>query len=403
MDRRTFLSSLALGCSAAASPLLTPVTLASAPWDNRLVVIILRGGMDGIDAVRPVGDRDYGGLRPEDEGDGLPLGDGFFAAHPSFQPLTPLWQAGEVQFVHAVSTPYRDKRSHFDGQDILEAGVPGLDGGIRDGWLNRMLQIAPGVTAETAYAVGRERMLILAGDAPSSSWSPRTRLRLSAQAERLLELVYHDDPLFREASARAISIAAEANDPEARDAREEAREMLQADPMMSEVSFGAGHVQLAEFTALRLVDETRIASFSLNGWDTHRGQAKAMRGAVTQLAETILTLKAGLGREVWGKTAVVCMTEFGRTARFNGTLGSDHGTGGAMLLAGGALSGARVIANWPGLAETDLYDRRDLLPTRDVRAHAGWLLRGLFGIGTGDIERTIFPGLELGPDPGHLA
>ncbi len=399
MDRRRFLTGLALGCSAAASPLMTPVTFAAAPWDNRLVVIILRGGMDGLDVIRPLGDPNFAALRPDLSEGSLPLGTGFFGAHPDLAALAPLWSAGELSFVHAVSTPYRDKRSHFDGQDILEAGIAGLDEGLRDGWLNRLLQVAPGVTAETAYAVGQERMLILTGAAAAGSWSPRTRLRLTPQAERLLALVHHDDPLFREASARAIAIAAETSDPEAREAT---REMLEGNEMMEGVGLGGSHVQLAEFAASRLRGESRIASFSLNGWDTHNNQSAGLGQALSRLSDTILTLRAGVGPEVWGKTAVVCMTEFGRTARQNGTRGTDHGTGGAMILAGGAVRGGQVHGDWPGLAEADLYARRDLMPTRDVRAHAGWLMRGLFGTAAADIERAVFPGVELGTDPGLL-
>ncbi len=404
LDRRAFLGGLALGCSAAASPLLTPIALASAPWENRLVVIILRGGMDGLDVVRPLGDRDFAALRPGLGGapgaGGLPLGSGFWALHPALERLMPLWQAGEMSAVHAVSTPYRDKRSHFDGQDILEAGIGGPDEALRDGWLNRMLQVVPGVTAETAYAVGQEQMLILRGAAAAQSWSPQTRLSLSPQAVRLLDLVHHDDPLFRDASARAIAIAAEMRDGAA---RAETRAMLEDSPMIDGVGLGGGHVRLAEFAAGRLRAETRIAAFSLNGWDTHNYQAGGLARALDQLADTILTLRAALGAPVWGRTAVVCMTEFGRTARQNGTRGTDHGTGGAMLLAGGALARGQVVADWPGLAEADLYDRRDLMPTRDLRAHAGWILRGLFGLSRTEIEGAVFPGAELGPDPGLLA
>jgi uncharacterized protein (DUF1501 family) len=164
----------------------------------------------------------------------------------------------------------------------------------------------------------------------------------------------------------------------------------------------AGHVQLAEFAASRLRGETRIASFSLGGWDTHSQQRGALAAALGALAETILTLKDGLG-PVWGRTAVLCLTEFGRTARENGTGGTDHGTGGAMLFAGGALKGGRVVADWPGLGEGDLYGDRDLLPTRDVRAHAAWAMRGLFGLGRDVLEGTVFPGLGMGSDPGLVA
>jgi len=385
LDRRRFLGGLAIGCSAAASPLLTPMVFASAPWEQRLVVLILRGAMDGLDVVRPVGDPAYRTLRPTLGQGGLPL-DGWWELHPALEPLIPLWDAGEFGAVHAVSTPYRDRRSHFDGQDILEAGS-GEEGltGTRDGWLNRMLQAVPGIEAETAYAIGRENLKILTGEAPVSSWSPDVRLQLSPQARRLLELVHADDPLFHAASAQALAIVDE----------------LQAE---GEATGGgpAGHLQLARFAAGRLKGETRIASFSLGGWDTHGEQTRNLGKALTVLSETILALREGLG-PVWGKTAVLCMTEFGRTARENGSKGTDHGTGGAMLFAGGAMRGGRVAGDWPGLGESDLYAGRDLLPTRDVRAHAAWVMRSLYGLDRGVLEDAVFPGLDLGSDPGLVA
>lgn len=390
MDRRQFLGrTLALGCSAAAFPLVTPVVLAAAPWDARLVVVILRGAMDGLAVIEPQGDRDWAGLRPVlGTGAGTrPLANGFFARAAALERLDPLWDAGELAFVHAVSTPYRDRRSHFDGQDILEAGTPGLPAAAaRDGWLNRMLQAVPGVVAETAYAIGRERLLILSGQAPVSSWSPDARLRLSPQAELLLERVYHEDPLFREASAGAIGIAAEVAGAE----REGMGAGLRGD-----------HVRLAEFAVSRLREETRIASFSIGGWDTHARQDRPLAQALDRLSDVILTLRAGLG-PVWEKTAVLCLTEFGRTVRENGTAGTDHGTGGAAILAGGAVRGGRVVADWPGLGEGDLYAGRDLMPTRDVRSHAGWVMRALFGLDRGVLEGSVFPGMELGGDPGLI-
>jgi uncharacterized protein (DUF1501 family) len=147
--------------------------------------------------------------------------------------------------------------------------------------------------------------------------------------------------------------------------------------------------------------DTRIASFSLAGWDTHRTQANAITKPLMGLAQVILRLQQGLG-ETWGKTLLVAMTEFGRTARENGTQGTDHGTGGAMVLAGGALKGGRVLGDWPGLAEAALFERRDLMPTTDVRAWAGHALRGMYGFDKGLIEQTIFPGLILPRDPGLL-
>ncbi|WP_420862836.1 DUF1501 domain-containing protein [Algirhabdus cladophorae] len=406
MDRRQFLVSGFAGCSLAASPLVTPVTFASAPWDARLVVIILRGGMDGLDVVQPYGDPALAGLRKRlafGEAAGASDLDGFFALHPGLSQLMPLWQAGELGFAHAVSTPYRDKRSHFDGQDLLEAGTSALSSDTTDsGWLNRMLASVPGVSAETGYAIGRDEMLLMSGRAPVAEWSPDASLSLSPQAKRLLELTYHDDPLFREAVAEAIGIA-ESLEIEALAAQDAAS----PDPnpmqqMAMAANSGDNHVKIAEFAANRLRQETRVAAFSIGGWDSHSNQERSLRRPLTQLQDTILTLKSGLGSD-WGKTVVMAMTEFGRTVRENGTAGTDHGTGGAVVMAGGALRGGRVYGDWPGLRSRDLLDGRDLMPTADVRAYAAHAMRGLFGLDQATLEGAVFPGLDMGRDMGILA
>lgn len=400
MKRRHFLKRVAaLGCSAAASPLVTPVAFASAPWDTRLVVIILRGAMDGLDVFRPVGDPHYAALRPTLRQGTLDL-NGFFGMHAALSPLMPLWDRGEMGAVHAVSTPYRDKRSHFDGQDILEAGSVGANARKSNGWLNRMLQTVPGVAGETAYAVGRYQLLVMTGASPVARWSPEAELSLSPQAERLLGIIHQSDPLFHSASADAMRIAQTVAMSAQED--EEMGDMMMSNPMMAAVQQNAEHVQLAEFAAARLREDTRIASFSLSGWDTHLNQKAGLNGALRRLSDTILTLRAGLG-PVWGKTAVLCLTEFGRTAAENGTKGTDHGTGGAMIYAGGALNGGRILGDWPGLAEADLYNRRDLMPTRDVRAYPAWVMHDLMGIKRRAIESAIFPGLDMGSNPGIVS
>lgn len=397
MNRRGFLVGLgAAGCSAAAYPWLSTVTLAGSPGgalgDNRLVVVILRGAMDGLDLVQPVADPGFAAARPTlGTGDGAHDLDGFFALHPRMAGLLPLWAAGELAFVQATSTPYRDKRSHFDGQDLLEAGT-GMDvppGFLREGWLNRMLQAVPGLAAETAFAVGREAMPLLAGRAPVLSWAPEQRLPLSAQGRLLLEHLYHDDELLREAAegALALSAAAEAGNDEG--------EVMAAGGTQAPATGRVADVDaLAAFAAERLRGETRIASFSLSGWDTHRGQGTTMVAPLQRLERIVLRLRGDLGAAVWGRTVLVAMTEFGRTVRENGSRGTDHGTGGAMLLAGGALRGGRVLGRWPGLEEAALYDRRDLMPTSDVRLWAAGAMRGLFGFDAGVLAGAVFPGLD---------
>lgn len=382
-SRRAFLTrTLAIGCSAAASPLITPVTFAAAPGDNRLVVIVLRGAMDGLDVVRPLGDPALAGHRPTlTNDDSLTLTD-FFGLHPALGPLMPLWETGELSFAHAVSTPYRDKRSHFDGQDILEAGVAGSDIG-EDGWLNRVLSLLPGAQAETAFAVGRENLRLLAGPVPSAAWSPDSDLDLSPQAELLLRAIYEQDPLFHVAAEKAMALSD-----------------LTADPMSPRQATRAN--ALAAFAAGRLSEDTRIAAFSIHGWDTHVNQSRSLPNALGELADALLTLKAGLG-PVWGRTTVLCLTEFGRTVRENGSRGTDHGTGGAAIFAGGALKGQNVMGVWPGLDRRNLYQDRDLMPTGDVRRFAAWALHSLFPISRSEVTNVVFPALDMGRDPGLIA
>lgn len=396
LNRRRFLTRAGLlGCSIAASPLITPISFAAAPWDTRLVVIILRGGMDGLDAVQPYGDPNWSGLRTRLAGGpaqgSLDL-DGFFALHPSLARLMPMWQLGELGFAHAVSTPYRDKRSHFDGQDVLEAGTTQLSDGARDGWLNRMLQHMPGVTGQTAYAIDRGEMYLMKGTAQVAEWAPGSDLQMSPQAQKLMELVMEEDPALHAAFAEAEALTGE----------NVMQVMMQGQTPKAPKGRIKGHVQIAQFAAKKLRQESRVAAFSLNGWDTHLRQDRSIAPALERLSDVLLALKDGLTGPVWGKTAVVAMTEFGRTARENGTAGTDHGTGGLMIFAGGAVKGGRVYGRWPGLGVSDLYEGRDLMPTRDVRAYAAWLVRGLTGLDRATLEAAIFPGLNMENDPGLL-
>ncbi|GAA6208250.1 DUF1501 domain-containing protein [Cognatishimia sp. WU-CL00825] len=405
LSRRKFLSQATLlGCSAAASPLLTPISLASAPGDRRLVVIILRGGMDGIDVLRPWGDAEFGALRPnlaKDQNSNLQITD-FHGIHPALKDLLPLWRQGDLGFVQATSTPYRNKRSHFDGQDLLEAGTADLAPlGRRTGWLNRMLPHLKGAKEHTAFALGREDMLLLAGSAPVSNWSPEVDLTLSSQGLRLLELTMQNDPEMAAAMAEAIRLAGSDGDSVTFDL--EPQGMM--DEMMADAKdarTGRPHLKIADFAAEQLKAETRIASFSISGWDTHAQQQRALNTPLKRLSETLLRLKTQLGAPIWQDTTVLCMTEFGRTVRENGTKGTDHGTGGTMIMAGGAINGGRVLGDWPGLSEPDLYQARDLMPTSDVRSWAAWAMHDSIGISRTALQSEVFAGLDMGVSPGLL-
>ncbi|MEM0923277.1 MAG: DUF1501 domain-containing protein [Pseudomonadota bacterium] len=385
LTRRSLLrATLGTACSVAAHPLANPVVWAATPGENRLVVIVLRGAMDGIGVVQPYGDPAFARMRPSLASQGADLADldGFFGLHRDFHPLLPLWQAGELGFVQAVSTPYRAKRSHFDGQDFLENGGSSPDGTMtraRDGWLNRALGLIPGATAQTAIAVGREHMILLDGALKAGAWSPTNQLLLKDDERQLLSLIYAGDPLFAEALSSAEGLSTLGP----KSSRRETSQSMAG--FAAEVLNGAG----------------RIAAFSLTGWDTHRNQDRVFARIGKELVRAILTLKTDLGPN-WDRTTVLAVTEFGRTARENGSAGTDHGTGGAMLLAGGAIRGGKVHGRWPGLGEGDLYEDRDLMPTDDLRRYCAWALAGQFGLAGSDLERTVFPGLDLGSDPGIL-
>jgi uncharacterized protein (DUF1501 family) len=382
LSRRSFL----IGCGAA-SPLFAPVTFAAAPGENRLVVILLRGAMDGLDVVRPLGDPDYAALRPRllsAVPDTLPL-DGYFGLHPALAGIHPLWAAGEFAFAHAVALPYRQGRSHFVAQDALENGSGDEQGTIspaRDGWLNRAISLIPRATPEMGVSVGQERLMILDGSAPTGHWYPADDSRLSSQARLLLSELHRADPLTGQVFAEAMELATLTDD-------ERIPREAQALAL------------LGGYVAERLRAQSRIAAFSLGGWDTHQRQANTLTERLGALSSVITGLKAGLGRD-WSTTLVLALTEFGRTARENGSGGTDHGTGGVMLAFGGALRGGRAYGTWPGLSETALLEDRDLMPTDDLRRYPAHALRSLFGLDAAVLESVVFPNLDMGPTTGMV-
>ncbi|MEL6915466.1 MAG: DUF1501 domain-containing protein [Pseudomonadota bacterium] len=361
---------------------MVPLSISPAPGPARLVVIVLRGAMDGLAACAPYADPNFAALsRPGRPGPGGYVDlDGFFSLHPSLARLMPLWQKGDLAVVHAVATPYRDQRSHFDGQDFLEFGKSSVPkGASRSGWLNRLLGELPHARRETGCAVGSDQLAILSGAVDVHRWSPDGTPGVSAEFQNLCLRAAESDTEIATALSAAFAVQGAARDTGA-----------------------ASEDRAAAYAANRLNDDARIAAFSIDGWDTHNFQHGTFTRAMDKLAGAIFTLHSIMSDTSWSHTTIIAMTEFGRTVRFNGTEGTDHGTGSAMLVAGGAINGGRVYGDWPGLAESDLYDRRDLLPTRDLRSHVGWVLRGQFGLQRHTIEKTIFPGLEMGDDPGLI-
>ena len=371
-------------------------TPASGGRRPRLVLIVMRGALDGLAAVPPYGDRDYAALRGEAalHAPGAPGAaralDGFFGLHPALEFLGQSYAARELLVLHALASPYRE-RSHFDGQDVLENGTP-RPHALQSGWLNRALAHLPGARPrEAGVALGQNVPLVMRGPAAVTSWSPS---KLAAPDEdtlaRLADL-YAGDALLAQRLADGLAadaIAAEdgagMEPPPAAGAA--ARPRAANNARYAEVVRAA-----AGF--LRQEDGPQVAVFDTSGWDTHANEGGAQGQLATRLAgldAALASLRQELGA-AWGDTAVLAVTEFGRTAAINGTRGTDHGTATAAFLVGGAVAGGRVLADWPGLAPRQLYQGRDLAPTLDLRAVLKGVLAEHLGVSTRALDEEVFP------------
>jgi uncharacterized protein (DUF1501 family) len=365
--------------------------------DPRLMVIILRGALDGLATVAPVGDPDWTRLRGDKaltrEGPtpALPL-DGFFALNPAMPNLHRLYQVEQAAIVHAVATPYRE-RSHFDGQDVLESGLA-KPGATDTGWLNRALAaLTPDSTvpahSRAAFAVGPVTPLIVRGSAPILPWTPP---RLPPAGEdtimRLLDLYRHSDPALAAVLEERMGLAeiARSGGISMEQAKANPGGAAQVRRYFAE-SAGAAAKFLAQ------PDGPRIGALAFDGWDTHADEG-AITGRLANLLGALDGAIAAVETEMggaWDETVVAVVTEFGRTAHVNGSQGTDHGTATIALLAGGALKGGRVIADWPGISEAQLYENRDLRPTTDLRSVMKGLLRDHVRVADDALAATVFP------------
>jgi uncharacterized protein (DUF1501 family) len=371
--------------------------------DARFVTIILRGALDGLEAVPPIGDPDYEALRgsialPKDGNNAaLPL-DGFFALHPSMPNFARLYRAGTASIVHASATPYRD-RSHFDGQDVLESGYE-TPGKVDSGWLNRLLsglphggRVAPG-TPEKArgVAIGANAPLVIRGRAPVLGWAPSALPPADdSLAQRLMDLYSHRDPVLARALSEGIETGKIASGMDVK-----ARGGAGNPDGMKQLASGAAKL-------LSQADGPRVAALAFEGWDTHAQEVGRLARLLTGLDDAIASFEQELG-PAWKDTVILVATEFGRTAHVNGTDGTDHGTGTAAFLAGGAVKGGRVIADWPGLKAGQLWEGRDLAPTTDLRAVVKGIAVDLLGASPALLAKEVFPGSErVAPMRGLIA
>lgn len=348
--------------------------VADGPQKNKLVVFILRGAMDGMAAVAPFGDASYAAARADlafSREQLLPLNN-FYGFNPGLKTMADLYQQKEALVFHAVATSYRD-RSHFDAQNLLENGTS-QPFGAESGWLNRALKERDGHIE--AVALSPSLPLLLRGKAEAENWYPSTRPEPA------------EDTLARVKTLLAPD--------------KQLSELLTQTQMLGTDSMGGAHAASLEYpkllarkAATLLCGKADCVVLEATGWDTHANQGLAdgqLCKRLTMLDSMMAELKTGMGN-CWAKTAVLVVTEFGRTVRPNGSAGTDHGTGTVAFLLGGAVAGGRVVADWPGLREADLWEGRDLKPTTDVREICAATLCQHFGVSVASLP-TIFPGFQ---------
>jgi uncharacterized protein (DUF1501 family) len=364
----------------------------AAETDNRFILIFLRGAMDGLNVVVPYGDPNLRkwrpSLMPPDPGRPSGLADlgGFWGLHPALKTMHALYRDNDLLPIQCVAGPNRS-RSHFEAQDMMEIGA---ETRMTSGWLNRIAALLPAnPRCDTAFTVGTMSPLILHGPTPTATWDP-------FQTQPWVSAGFYDN-----------IVAMHAKDPQT--GAEMANGLLERryiDKVLAGTSYKGtdnGFPRLARAVARLLAtpDGPRMAELDLDGWDTHSGQTATLAASLHKLDQGIAVIRADMA-EVWGKTTILVLTEFGRTVRVNGTVGTDHGTGTAALLMGGAVAGGRVLVDWPGLAQRQLFEDRDLQPTLDIRAVAKGVLGPLFGISIADLT-AVFPNSEaVAPKTGML-
>ena len=377
------------------------LALAAAPVEQRLLLVILRGGMDGLAALAPYADPNFASLRgklaiapPGRDGGAIDL-DGRFGLHPALRPLEPFYRREELLPIHAVAIPLRT-RSHFDAQDVLENGATNAHE-TPDGWLNRSLALLQDEDRRLGLAVGYAIPAIMRGPVPVASWAPAKLPPSSGNLLDTLAGLYRDDPLFHKAlteGRRAKAMTANVMGGPGSMARGNLRSPGRFKTLVS----AAGRLLAAP-------DGPRVGVVEMGGWDTHANQGSGsgrLARNLSHLAEGLVLLPEILG-PAWDKTVVAVVSEFGRTVRINGSGGSDHGTAGAAFLMGGAVAGGRVVTHWPGLSPENLFENRDLAPTSDIRALFKTVLRDHFKMNSSGLETRVFPNSSgiKGP-PGRL-
>lgn len=408
MQRRQFLNAFAAsaGLMLPLGPHAWAATMAAgttSPTAKKLIVVMLRGAVDGLNVVAPVADPEYARLRPNialarpGAEDGALNLDGYFGLHPALAPLMPLWEQEKLAFVHASGSPDAS-RSHFDAQDYMESATPGVKS-TQDGWMNRLLGGLPGDTTPTrALSIGPVMPRVLSGALPA------TNLANGAAGTR-------STPLDRPQIAKAFDALYAGNErygkvyQAGRKAHEEVRAAANSG-MMSEMQAADNGAPLPNgfpddagrlATLMRNNPNIQLAFIALGGWDTHANQGAGsgqLANRLQPLGQGLATLAQRLG-PLFDDTVIVVMSEFGRTAHENGNRGTDHGHGNAMWLLGGKVQGGKVAGEWKGLADTQLNEGRDLPVTTDFRHVLAHVAERHLRLPDAALART-FPGLPGG-------
>lgn len=385
LRRRALLS--AAGLALAMPPLRLSLAAAASPRPERFVLVILRGGLDGLAAVPAVGDPDHERARGAFTGRaGVPLAlDGGFALHPHLPGLHACYRAGELAVVHAVGLPYKE-RSHFDAQQLLESGGT-RPYELASGWLGRALEAAGqrGVALTTAIP------LVLRGSREVDTWAPPIAGEPSADLLNRVAAMYEDDPALRPALERARALR---SDPAM------SAGMAAADRRVAGGSSMAVELALRAARFLAADDGPRVAVLEWGGWDSHTNQWAdngPLANNLRTLDAMLDALRDGLGgldrdRGAWRHSVVLVATEFGREVAPNGTAGTDHGSAGAAFVLGGAVRGGRVLADWPGLAPASRFEGRDLRVTTDLRSLLRPILSQHLRVPASALDRTVLPG-----------
>lgn len=363
MERRDFLKGTLGTLYMMASPnMALPDTN---PTEKRLLVVLLRGGMDGLASIPPLGDKNLSKIRKDILVNGANDLDGFFGINPSLRFLGSEYHKGRAAFVHATSFPYTG-RSHFDGQNIMETGFEQAYA-VTSGWVGRAMNAA----GFSSLAVSLPIPIILRGNDVNSNYFPTNFPKAGKSVYKDVKEMWQNDPQLAGLLDPIIGRRMQHG------GRGDTREL---------VSFAAKEMHKP--------DGPRVGLLEFEGFDTHALQGNEDGHHAEILAEldgVLEGFKRQMG-DLYDNTVVVTVTEFGRTASENGTQGTDHGWASAIFLAGGLVKGKQVISDWPGLSSKDLYEGRDLLMTIDARDVYAEVVKTVFDLNDEDIARDVFLG-----------